>query len=99
MERATPIAWTFWGEPEEPNRRLAVELAKKAVALDPNDAGCRWTLGRVLAYEKRWPEGESEFAAAIQLDPNYADAWAHLSDITMFSGQPIEAIEQVQKAL
>ena len=56
------LAWTHFGEPEDPNRRLAVELAEKAVALDPNDACCRYFLGTILAYDRRWQESDAEFA-------------------------------------
>jgi TolB-like protein len=92
-------AWAHWGEPMEPSRQIAVATAEKAVTLDPNDAGCRWVLGLVLAYERRWPESDAEVAAALELDPNHADAWAVLSDISVWSGQPTAAIEQAQRAL
>ena len=74
-------------------------MAEKAVALDPNDAGNRWVLGYLVAYERRWTESDAEFAAALDLDPNHADAWAIIADISVFRGQPTAAIEQVQKAL
>jgi len=76
-----------------------VETAEKAVALDPNDAGCRWVLGYVLAHERRWPESDAHFAAALELDPNHADALAELSDLTVLSGRPADALEQIHKAL
>src|SRR5437868_10152128 len=31
----------------EPNRRMSVQLAERAVALDANDAGNHWVLGHV----------------------------------------------------
>jgi len=92
-------AWAQWGEPEVPNRLVAVAMAEKAVKLDPNDAGCRFVLGHLLAYERRWPASDAEFATALEIDPNYADAWADLSDFSVLSGKPATAIEQVQKAL
>ncbi len=92
------LAWTHFGEPENPNRRLAVELAEKAVALDPNDAGCRYVLGTILAYERRWQESDAEFAAALELDPNHADTWAALSDMSILSGRLADGLEQIQKA-
>ncbi|MDX8468271.1 adenylate/guanylate cyclase domain-containing protein [Mesorhizobium sp. VK23B] len=92
-------AWAQWGEPEVPNRLVAVATAEKAVKLDPNDAGCRFVLGHLLAYERRWSASDAEFAAALEIDPNYADAWADLSDFSVLSGKPATAIEQVQKAL
>lgn len=93
------LGWVNWGEPMEPNRRMAVETAEKAVALDPNDAGNHWVLGYVLAHERRWPEADALFAAALEMDPNHADAWAMLSDVTALNGRPAAAIEQLHKAL
>ena len=94
--------WTTWvhcGGPIEPNRHQAVELAERAVALDPNDAGSRWVLGLLLAYERRWSESDAEYATALKLDPNHADAWAMQSELLTYNGQPAAAIEGVQKAL
>ena len=85
------MGWVHWGEPMEPTRSLAVELARKAVALDPNDAGCRWILGNLLAYERRFAEADAEFAMAIELDPNDADIWATLSDISVLAGRSTKA--------
>ena len=93
------IGWVHWGEPMENYRREAVEAAEKAVALDPGDAANRTILAYILAYERRWAESETEFAAALDLDPNNAEAWARLSDVTALAGKPAEAIEQINKAL
>jgi len=92
-------AWTNWDEPMKPNRDMSVELAEKAVALDPNDAGNHWVFGHVLGYERRWPESDAEFAAAFRLNPNIADAWAMQSDLIVMSGRLADAVEHVQKAL
>ena len=70
-------------EPMEPNRRVAVDMAERAVALDPNDAGCRWVLGYVLAYEHRWPESDAQICeprlSSIRTMPM---RWADSSDHT-----------------
>jgi len=92
-------AWTTWAEPLEPNRTNAVAAAEAAVALDPNDSGNRYVLGHLRAYQARWAESEAEFAAALKLDANYADAWAFLSDVSVLRGRPQDALEQIQKAL
>src|SRR5262245_37459698 len=91
--------WLHWGEPTDPTRRLAVETAEKAVALDTNDAGNHFILGHVLGYERRWPESDARFETALELDPNHADGWTMLSDHTVLSGRPADAIEQLHKAL
>ncbi|MET3521379.1 TolB-like protein [Mesorhizobium abyssinicae] len=92
------MGWVHWGEPIEPNRSVALELARKAVAIDPNDAGCRWVLANLLAYERRFAESDTEFAKAFEFDPNEADAWATLSDITTLAGQVEQGLEQIRKA-
>jgi tetratricopeptide (TPR) repeat protein len=76
-----------------------MELAERAVLLDPNDAGNRWVLGRLLAYERRWAESDAEFMAALELDPNHADAWVMRAEISAMGGQPAVGIEQAQRAL
>ena len=93
------MGWAHFGEPMEENRRTAVDMAEKAVALDPNDAGSRWVLGHVMAHERRWAESDAEFAAALELDPNHADAWAALSDLSVLGGRLAEGMEQIRKAL
>ena len=93
------LGWLLWGEPMDPTRRLAMDTAEKAMALDPNDAGCHWVLGYLLAHEGRWAESDAQFGATFDLDPNHADAWAMLSDLTVLSGRPAEAIEQLRKAM
>lgn len=92
------MQWVHWGEPIEPNRSVALELARKAVAIDPNDAGCHWVLGNLLAYERRFDEADVEFAKAFELDPNEADAWATISDIEVLAGQIEVSLEHIRKA-
>lgn len=92
-------AWLHYGEPEHPNRALALTLAEKSVALDPSDAACRVVLGNVLIYERRWAEADAAFAAALELNPNFAEAWNILSDLSVLRGNAALAIEQAQKAL
>ncbi|OWV90540.1 adenylate cyclase [Rhizobium sp. N122] len=93
------LAWTHFGEPEDPNREMATTSAQKAVELDPNDAGCRYVLGTILAYERRWEESEAAFAKALELDPNHADTWAAMSDISVLDGRVADGLAQIEKAL
>ncbi|MDF8356631.1 adenylate/guanylate cyclase domain-containing protein [Ensifer adhaerens] len=93
------LAWTHFGEPEDPNRQMAVTFAQKAVDLDPNDAGCRYVLGTILAYERRWEESEAAFAKALELDPNHADTWAAMPDMSVLDGRVADGLAQIEKAL
>lgn len=92
-------AWLVWGEPMEKHRKVAVETAERAVALDPNDAGNRSVLGYLLAYERRDAESEVELAAALELDHSHAEAWAMRSDIAVLKGRPADGIERIEMAL
>lgn len=86
------------GGPTEAARSLALELARKAVTIDPNDAGSRWILAYLLAYERSFTEAEAEFAKAIELDPNEADTWAALSDIDVLAARVEESLAHIRKA-
>ncbi|MGJ7037205.1 TolB-like protein/cytochrome c-type biogenesis protein CcmH/NrfG [Shinella sp. BE166] len=92
------MGWVHSGGPTEPNRDIAMELARKAVQMDPNDAGCRWVLAYLLAYERSFAEADAEFAKAIALDPNEADTFAALSDIAVLAGRVGEGFEHIRKA-
>ncbi|WP_296741082.1 winged helix-turn-helix domain-containing tetratricopeptide repeat protein [Mesorhizobium sp.] len=92
------MGWVHWGEPFEPARSTSLALARKAVAIDPNDAGCRWVLANLLAYERDFEQSDAEFAKAIELDPNEADIWATLSDIEVLAGKIEEGLEHIRKA-
>lgn len=87
------------GGPTPESRGIALELAAKAVAIDANDAGCRWVLAYLLAFERRFAEAEAQFAKAIELDPNEADTWAALSDIAILAGRIDEGLDHIRKAL
>ncbi|HWK68260.1 MAG TPA: winged helix-turn-helix domain-containing tetratricopeptide repeat protein [Rhizobiaceae bacterium] len=92
------MGWVHSGGPAKSTRGVALELARKAVAIDPNDAGSRWILAYLLAYERSFAESEAEFAKAIELDPNEADTWAALSDIAVLAGRVEEGLEHIRKA-
>jgi len=95
------VYWQLWAQGIEPtgeNISRALELARKAVALDENDAANHWFIAYLLAYEKRWPESDKEFATAFTLEPNNADALAICSEIAAFAGRASEAIEMIQRA-
>ncbi len=86
------------GGPTEADRAAALELARKAVALDPDAAGSRWIFGYLLAYERRFAEADAEFAKAIALDPNEADTFAALSDIAVLAGRVDEGLDHARTA-
>jgi tetratricopeptide (TPR) repeat protein len=92
------FAWTNWFEPVEPHRRLALEIARHAVDLAPNDPYAHLTLGFVLEYEHEYDASAAEVATALRLDPNHADTYATQTDLLVMEGRPLEAIESSKQA-
>ena len=93
-----------WSDDVEGDRVKAVELAQKAVALDENNPFSHWTLGRILS--RLGPGGiKNQFKAvkslerAIELDPNYADAYAFISYLYVGVGEPDEAAAAIESAM
>lgn len=93
------LRWVHGMEAEHPHRALAVEHARKAVALDPQDAANQWVMAWILSYENLIPETEQAFAKALALDPNNADAWATYADISAVQGKIDVAMEAIHRAL
>jgi TolB-like protein/class 3 adenylate cyclase/Tfp pilus assembly protein PilF len=93
------FGWTNWFEPEDTHRPLALEVAQRAVALDPNDPWARMVLGFVLEYEHRYEESAVQIEAALRLGPNHADTYAANTDLLVMEGRPTEGIASIAQAL
>jgi TolB-like protein/class 3 adenylate cyclase len=93
------LGWAFLGESKEPNHSLSLAAARRAIELDPNDAGAHAMLGTLLQRDRRWEEVESEFAIALKLDSNNAYSWAMLSEFKVLKGEAAEAIAAIDKAM
>ena len=92
-------AWLHMNRAMDPFRQLSMSSAKKAVELDPEDAGAHWALATVLLYERLWAESAKEFEISLRLNPNEADAWDALSDLKVMEGRGEEAVACSVKAL
>jgi TolB-like protein/Tfp pilus assembly protein PilF len=93
------MGWVNWFEPTDPHRGLALKIARRAVALDPNDPIARLVLGFVLQYEHQAEESANQIEAALRLDPNHADTYALRTDLLVMEGRPLEAIASAAQAL
>jgi len=71
----------------------ALELAKKAVALDDSTPQTYWALSFVYLMRKEYEKAEKAVTKAISIAPNYADGYGLLALIKMNLGQPKQAIE------
>jgi TolB-like protein len=91
--------WTNWFEPVDPHRRLALENAQRAVALDPNNPLAHVVLGFVLAYEHEHEESAAQIETALRLDPNHADTYGMRTDLLVMEGRPLDAAASIAQAL
>ncbi len=77
----------------------ALQLAQKAVELDPNSPETNWTLGFVHMFRKEYDKAESATKKAIELSPNYADGYGLLSFIENWQGNAKDAERYILKAM
>jgi len=79
--------------------KKAIELSKKALALDESLADARSMLGLLYAMTRQHDKGVAEAERAVELDPNSANAHHHLCLTLRFAGRPDEAIPVCKKAI
>ena len=76
----------------------ALELARNAVAMDPDSAQVAWALAYVHLYRNEHQQAVDAVNKAVELAPNYADAYALLANISNFMGQPEDAVRYISRA-
>jgi len=89
------------GASESPRESLlrAVELGKKAIALDDSNSSVHASLTFPYIYLREYDKAISEAEKAISLSPNSASAYFALGTVLSLSGRPQEAIPMLQKSL
>lgn len=93
------MGWVNWFEPEDPHRGLSLKIARRAVALDPNEAFARAVLAYVLTYERQYEESMAQIEHGLKIDPNNADIRAMRTDLLVMDGQPLKAMESIAGAM
>ena len=77
----------------------ALEYAKKAARLEPEDAVARFALGRVRLARGDYDRSITDLKAAIELNPGMAQAHCGLGDSMAYSGQLEDAINCFEEAV
>lgn len=93
------LSWFAFGAPEYPVRTLALENARKAISIDPEDSAAHAVHGFLLIYEHRWEEADAALQQALALNPHDPEAWISLAELRMFEGKTSEAVECANRAL
>jgi tetratricopeptide (TPR) repeat protein len=63
------------------DREQAITLYRGGLALCPDDEIAHYELGRVLAERGRYAEAESEFEAALKINPGFVEAKRELEAV------------------
>ena len=84
---------------QQKSLETAIELAKKALALDDSLADAYDILGSTLVWQKKYKEGLAQLEHALELEPNGADINAHMGLALWHSDRPQEAVQVLKKAI
>lgn len=79
-------------------RERALELAKKAVALDQSMPPIYWALSYVHLHRQEYDAAEAAAKQSVGLSSNYADGYAMLAYIANWRGRPDDAVRYITKA-
>jgi TolB-like protein/class 3 adenylate cyclase/cytochrome c-type biogenesis protein CcmH/NrfG len=88
-----------WSANHEVSLNKALEVAEKAVALDPQLDAARWVLGATYGLAGDLDRSLAEFDRVLELNPNNSDVLANMAWTYAFKGQPDQGIEKVQAAI
>jgi tetratricopeptide (TPR) repeat protein len=100
LSRTHNLDWRYsWSATPEASLEAAVELARRAVDLDPLDARGFAELGFATLYKKRHDEALADYARAMALNPNDADIIAEYADALVYAGQPKKSVELLERAM
>jgi TolB-like protein len=100
MSRTHNLDWRYsWSPESDSSLNAAVELARRAVHLDPLDARGFAELGFACLYKRRHDESIAEYLRATALNPNDADIIAEYADSLVYAGQPQKSVELLERAM
>jgi Flp pilus assembly protein TadD len=106
IENIDPQATEFYGvanaayeQMAGDNMPAAVELFRKAITLDPDDAAAHFAMATALSKAGQQPEATEQYRLASALDPNNAEWLASLAMSLAVNGDMDAAIETWRKSL
>lgn len=95
----TYLTASFLGWSGDDTSDLALEIARRAISLDKNDAFACSTLGWSYIERTQWEEAEEQFERALLLNPNDADNRAWTADAFAALGRSEEGLELISEAM
>jgi len=89
----------FDAEPDQARLDEALQTARKALAMDEQDAEVRFTLGRIHLARGEYDDAIRELEAAVRLNPCLAVGYCGLGDALTYANRPADALEQFEQAI
>ncbi|MBZ9794816.1 winged helix-turn-helix domain-containing tetratricopeptide repeat protein [Mesorhizobium sp. ES1-4] len=77
----------------------AGKLVEEAIERDPNDAFPHGVAALISMYRKDFERWESEVEISLALNPNFAPSLSLRGTLNMYSGKPLTAIEDLERAM
>lgn len=97
---ATSVSITAgWTDSPVVARSHALDLANKAVELDPNLPQAHWIKGFVQLFRNDYDDARKSVEQSLKLAPSYADAYGLLALINNRLGRGEEAIKLIKKGM
>ncbi len=91
--------WNGWGESPEGSLVKAVELARAAIASDPNDTWSHWSMASALLLQQQHDAAIQEYQRALELSPNDADVLIEYGWALAYAGWPEDGIPFMKSAI
>ena len=88
-----------WSDDPDGSLPLAKHYAEQAIKKNPKEPAARVVAAMVASRERDLDRATSEAQIALSLNPNYALAYNVLGGIRSYSGQPLEAIPMLERAM
>jgi len=88
-----------WSNDPDSSLLLADQYARQAIAKGPNEALAHCVAALTAGFVKDFDRARSEVDIALSLNPNLALARSLLGTNRLYSGQPLEAIPEIEQAM
>jgi adenylate cyclase len=88
-----------WTDDPDSSLPLAKQYAREALEKDPNEPLARCVSAMTASFEKDLDRAKSEIDVALSLNPNFALAHNLRGSNRIYSGQPLEAIPEIEQAM